>query len=205
MYRIPDIISHLLRPFVILRFGRERNCLRIFLTFDDGPEPESTPVILEILRKYNAKATFFTLGRNADEYPDLIEKILNEGHSVHYHSTDHLPLRKQNFGRFGSEIITFSQRYGSTAFRPPYGKTPLRYLIWLKRKRFRVVLWNVDLKDYREKPFSEKRLIRLADRIKSGDIILMHNRDKYLDKTAAILKVFLAHFQAKKSIFERIL
>lgn len=205
MYRIPDIISFLLKPFAILRYGKEKNCFRIFLTFDDGPEPESTPVILDILKNYNAKATFFVLGRKAEEYPDLVDLILKEGHTLHFHSTDHILLRKKRLTSFKREIIMFSQKYFSKAFRPPYGKVPLRYLIWLKKNEFKIVLWNVDMTDYNMKPFSEKRTTRFAERIKSGDIILMHNRDKYLDKTSAILNVLLSHFQTKRSIFERIL
>ena len=94
----------------------------IYLTFDDGPTPEITPWVLDLLKDYDAKATFFCIGRNVSEYPEIYNKILSEGHSVGNHTYDHVKGWKVSSKIYLENTLKASHIISSKLFRPPYGK-----------------------------------------------------------------------------------
>src|SRR5450432_1071984 len=94
----------------------------IYLTFDDGPHPVATPFVLDELKKYNAKATFFCIGKNVAEHPDIYAKVLNEGHRVGNHTHNHLNGWKSSDSAYFSNIEQAAKYIDSDLFRPPYGR-----------------------------------------------------------------------------------
>ena len=148
------------------------------LTFDDGPHPEFTPLLLDVLKRYGAHATFFMLGEAAEKYPDVVRQVGEAGHAIGNHSWDHpsFPLlrgrdRRAQILACASAIAPFgSQRL----FRPPYGHQSLasRYDAW--RLGYRVVTWNVVAEDWCDRD-AEWMAARLVSRIKPGSIVILHD------------------------------
>lgn len=154
----------------------------VFLTFDDGPDPESTPKLLGLLNKAEAKATFFVLGKNVERYPDLAKKIIEDGHEIGEHSYEHLhawktgPLRTLRDLVRGERVLQSVSRVSNhrVLFRPPFGKINLSTLlyIWLRRKQ--VAFWNIDPKDY-EAGSAQEVANHVIQRLGPGDVILLHD------------------------------
>jgi peptidoglycan/xylan/chitin deacetylase (PgdA/CDA1 family) len=154
----------------------------VFLTFDDGPDPESTPRLLGLLKKVEAKATFFVLGKNVERYPDLAKKIIEDGHEIGEHSYEHLhawktgPLRTLRDLVRGERVLQSVSHVSNhrVLFRPPFGKINLATLlyIWLRRKQ--VAFWNIDPKDY-EAVSAQEVANHVIQRLGPGVVILLHD------------------------------
>jgi peptidoglycan/xylan/chitin deacetylase (PgdA/CDA1 family) len=166
----------------LLQHGN-RHRAQIALTIDDGPDPVYTPRILDILRSYAMKATFFVVGGAAEQHPDIVLRMRREGHDVGNHSYSHPYFHRLSWTYAFREIKmtrwVLNRILGEecTIFRPPHGTLSPRSLIpaWLSGQH--VVLWNVDLKDYRASAGDvEARLNRTS--FSSGDIILYHGTNE---------------------------
>ena len=189
--RSVKIISLLLVPFTIVfakrAFASDGSVCRVetedksvALTFDDGPHCKYTEEILDILREYGVKATFFIIGSNAENYPSLVQREIGEGHEVESHTYDHKYLKCLDYKDTLSEIEKNEEVINSIAgtefrlIRPPgglYGDT----LKKLARERgYRIVLWSVDTEDWR-RPAADHIVKYTLSAVKSGDIILMHD------------------------------
>lgn len=152
----------------------------VALTFDDGPSPSSTPVILQLLKKYHYNATFFVIGNRAEKYPDLIRDIVADGHTIGNHSWRHdslLMLRTpKNLGRDieKTQNILAASGICPLVFRPPAGITNPRLKAVLAEKKILAVTFSCRAYDRGNKKISNlaERIIR---RIKPGDIILLHD------------------------------
>jgi peptidoglycan/xylan/chitin deacetylase (PgdA/CDA1 family) len=150
------------------------------LTFDDGPDPATTRVILATLRRYDVRATFFLVGNRAEQYPDLAKAICEEGHEIGSHSYSHPYFDRLSLAQAAREIAvaqTVLEDITGQAcrlFRPPFGKLSIQSLLpaWLHKQS--VVLWTVDLKDYRANEAAEIKIKATAQRLINGDIILYH-------------------------------
>jgi peptidoglycan-N-acetylglucosamine deacetylase len=160
----------------------------LFLTFDDGPHPETTPRILEMLAKHNAMATFFCLGRNAEKYPLVYHSILAEGHSVGNHSWSHPDGWFTRKDKYIADVERASAVIGSGLFRPPYGRiTPAQYL--QLRKKFIIVMWTRQFADYRP-GFSAGKAN--TGKIHGGDILVMHDSPATFANTILLLEKILS-------------
>ena len=149
----------------------------VYLTFDDGPTPEVTEWILEVLRRYNAKATFFVLGKNVERYPDLYEKILAEGHSVGNHTYSHQKGYLMSLERYLEDIDLASYSVRSNLFRPPYARvTPSQ--LRAVAQRYKIVMWSIISRDYNRNISGERCLQGVLPHIKAGAIILFHDSEK---------------------------
>jgi peptidoglycan/xylan/chitin deacetylase (PgdA/CDA1 family) len=149
----------------------------IALTFDDGPHPQFTPMMLEVLRHHRARATFFMLGEYASKYPDIVESVARDGHAIGNHSWDHpsFPLISSNERR--RQIRTCGQAlvpYGIRIFRPPFGHQTLRTRFDVFVLGYRVIAWDIDADDWRDR---DARWIadRVGQQAKPGSIILFHD------------------------------
>lgn len=162
----------------------------IYLTFDDGPHPESTPKILSLLDQFNAKATFFCLGKNVAQYPELFQEILDKGHAVGNHSYNHpngLHTQTQVYIENVNKAGEFIQ---SNWFRPPYGKIRPKQVKALK-DNYRIALWSLNAMDYDPKLDISKMVKQLKHHTQSGSIILFHDSLKAITNTEKILPEYL--------------
>jgi peptidoglycan/xylan/chitin deacetylase (PgdA/CDA1 family) len=149
----------------------------VYLTFDDGPTPGVTEWILSTLRRHNAKATFFVLGKNVEMYPDLYKKILDEGHSVGNHTYSHQKGVGMSLERYLEDIDFASTIVRSNLYRPPYARiTPSQ--LRAVAQRYKVVMWSIVSRDYNSKLSGERCLQGVLPHIKAGSIILFHDSEK---------------------------
>lgn len=169
----------------------------VFLTFDDGPTPEVTEKVLDLLLKYKAKATFFCLGKNVMLYPKLYERILKEGHRVGNHSNYHLNGWKSNNSLYVKDVLAAGQIISSDLFRPPYGKINSRQIKRL-RKRYKIIMWTILSRDYDKKISQEKCLEIATTNLKSGSIIVFHDSVKAKDSMLFALNGVLEYCSTNK-------
>ncbi|QSF42581.1 polysaccharide deacetylase family protein [Paenibacillus tianjinensis] len=164
-------------PETILTQG-PRNRM-IALTFDDVPDPRFTPQLLDVLRKYHVKATFFVVGSRAEKHPALIARIVREGHVIGNHSYNHPEFGKIGMNEFRTQIIRTENIISALAgykprlIRPPYGDISESQLKWAKARGYKLVNWNVDSLDWRSLPKAQVRNNIVAHAGK-GAIILQH-------------------------------
>ncbi|MDH5601068.1 MAG: polysaccharide deacetylase family protein [Gammaproteobacteria bacterium] len=169
----------------------------IYLTFDDGPNRHCTPKVLELLSKYNARATFFVVGKNVECNVDVFNQIKNEKHSIGNHSYDHnyMPFfkgvkRLRQWIEFGEDAIVKQLGVSTVGFRPPAGiRTPeLRYIMY-KRKEC-LILWQHRFYDT-VSLFTDDKWKKKFSSIESGDIILLHDSHKEPDEFLNSLENFI--------------
>lgn len=149
----------------------------LFLTFDDGPTKEITPWVLEILKEYNAKATFFCIGKNVIRYPEIFNRILQDGHSVGNHSYSHFKGWFIKNKKYYENIEKAAKLIKSDLFRPPYGKIG-PFQVPKLRERYKIVMWDVLSRDYDSKMSKERCLEYVLDYAESGSIIVFHDTKK---------------------------
>lgn len=177
----------------------------IALTFDDGPDPDFTPRILDILEEKDIKATFFVIGKKAEKYPDLLRRIHEEGHTIGNHSYSHhylialfstarLTKDLERCNAFIDQTIGKRPAY----FRPPFGVTNPRYSAAINNCRLSSIGWSLRSMDTRKA--SKYALIEtVISKLKKGDIILLHDR---LAVTAEALPDIIEHIHTKKMTIE---
>jgi peptidoglycan/xylan/chitin deacetylase (PgdA/CDA1 family) len=156
----------------------------IAMTFDDGPSSENTPRLLEMLKQRNIKATFFLIGENAAANPDLVRRILAEGHEIGNHSWTHPQLSKLSDDRVTTEItktqgaIKDASGYTPTLLRPPYGAITARQREWIENQfGLNIILWSVDPLDWK-RPGASVITQRILSQVRPGAIILSHDIHK---------------------------
>jgi len=158
----------------------------VYLTFDDGPVPEATPQILDILQKYHVKATFFCVGENVKKYPQIFQRIIKEGHSVGNHTYNHLNGWKTDNRTYIDNIDKCAEVVQSKLFRPPYGR--IKYSQYRKvKKKFRVVMWDVLSGDYDRAKNTEYCLGIVKKNLRSGSVVVFHDSVKAAPKIPVLL------------------
>ena len=172
----------------------------IYPTFDDGPIPELTDLILDILDQYDAKGTFFCVGDNIRKHPEIFQSILNNGHSVGNHTFNHLKAWRtqnedylHNVYRCQEEIEKYTQQE-QKLFRFPYGQFNLKLAQKLKRQNYQLIMWDVLSKDYNTAISSEKILKNSVKNSSNGSIIVFHDNLKAKNKILQFLPLYLKHF-----------
>lgn len=164
----------------------------VFLTFDDGPIPEVTPLILEILNKYKVKATFFCVGENVDKYPAIFELLGKNGHVTGNHTYHHTKAWKSTFEDYLSEVEQCDHLVRSKFFRPPHGQLT-RKLAGALKKKYRIVMWSALTGDY-DKTLSGKQCLQNAIRhTKPGSIIVFHDSLKAFDRLNYALPLYIEY------------
>jgi len=147
------------------------------LTFDDGPDPQSTPKFLGLLRDYGARATFFMVGEAARRYPEVVAEVARGGHTIGSHSWDHpsfaLTSREERRAQLRSWEAAL-RPHGARLFRPPYGQLGLGARLDLMWAGYTVVGWSVDVGDWREQD-ATKMTAGLLEKIVPGCIVVLHD------------------------------
>ena len=180
--RPPKFIRRLF-PYLVWDIEDENG---VYITFDDGPTPEGTEWILETLKEYDAKATFFVLGKNVELYPDIYAKILAEGHAVGNHTYSHLRGTKVSLEQYIEDVDVAANLIESNLFRSPYARATLSQLRHLAR-RYKIVMWSVISRDYDRKITKEKCLQEVLPHIHPGSIILFHDSEKTFENMSYAL------------------
>jgi len=180
----PPLIYRCLYPGSHWRFNEDKKV--VYLTFDDGPIPEMTPWVLDVLDKYNIKATFFCVGDNVGKYPEIYRSILERGHQVGNHTFHHLQGLKVTTKTYVKDVEKAAQLINSPLFRPPHGHMRLPQFYAL-RKRYKVVMWDVVTRDYSTLRNAEQVIENVKRYTRSGSIIVFHDSIRGGDKTREAL------------------
>jgi peptidoglycan-N-acetylglucosamine deacetylase len=171
----------------------------VYLTFDDGPHPSITPFVLEQLREANAKATFFCIGNNVDKYPEIYQRILDEGHSVGNHTQNHKNGWKTSNLEYFKDIKQASTKIKSKMFRPPYGRITYSQGFGLKRMfpKTEIIMWDVLSGDFDTELSPKGCLKNVMRNTTAGSIIVFHDSDKAFERLEYTLPRFLEYCKRK--------
>ena len=149
----------------------------IYLTFDDGPHPVATPFVLDQLKKYNAKATFFCIGKNVMAHQDIYKRIREEGHAVGNHTQHHLDGWKTDNKNYLKDIRHAEKYIDSNLFRPPYGRIKSSQAKKI-RSKYKIIMWSVLSGDFDQTITRERCLKNVIDRAGPGSIVVFHDSEK---------------------------
>ena len=171
--RPPRFIKRLY-PSVIWNFYNVDDKKSVYLTFDDGPNPDVTPWVLKQLEKYNAKATFFCLGKNVEQYPEVYKMILEQGHSVGNHSYSHVKGFGVNVGRYVEDFDFAEEFIQTNLLRPPYARCTPRQIKMLSQ-RFHVIMMDIVSRDYSSTISRRRCLSNVTKYVQAGSIVGLHD------------------------------
>jgi peptidoglycan/xylan/chitin deacetylase (PgdA/CDA1 family) len=176
----------------------------IYLTFDDGPTLEVTNFVLEELKKHQAKATFFCIGKNVKKHQNIYHKIQEEGHSLGNHTYNHLNGLLTKNTRYIENTQQASAYIVSKLFRPPYGRLKSSQARLLQQEGYKIIMWDVLSGDFDRSISPEKCLENVLKNATNGSIIVMHDSEKAKDKIYFALPRILDHFSQKGYLFKAI-
>lgn len=193
-------MNFLVRPPQFLRNIYKDACWRmnenekvIYLTFDDGPIPELTPWVLEILNKYQVKATFFCVGENISKNPDIYQQIINNGNQVGNHTYNHIKGWKTKTDDYLKNVELCQKLTKTNLFRPPYGRITKNQIKSLKNS-YKIILWDVLSYDYDKYTTPKKCLDNCIKYTRNGSIIVFHDNIKAKDSLKYALPLYIEHF-----------
>lgn len=169
----PPLLYRILFPEAIWRIKKRKRKV-VFLTFDDGPIPEVTPWVLDLLDYYGVKATFFLVGDNVARSPHLLEEIKRRGHSWGNHTMNHLQGFKVTSRRYLRNIQKAHELIDSTLYRPPHGIMRWGQAAVIK-DHFNIVMYDLVTRDYSKKMTGEKVLKNVKRYARNGSIIVFHD------------------------------
>ncbi len=199
-HRIPAILP-LIFPSLLWKVKTKENV--IYITFDDGPHPDITPKVLEILNQYNAKATFFCVGENVEKYPETFQLILDANHAVGNHTYNHIKGWKTNTVNYTENINKASKFIGSSLFRPPYGRITMEQIKSVS-KDYKIIMWSVLTRDYEKNLNINKAIRKLCNQTSQGDIVVFHDSRKAEMNMFILLKQMLEFFSKQGYRFEKL-
>jgi len=200
MMKIPKIVEAYY-PNLVWRIPTDKK--EIYLTFDDGPTPYVTKWVLDILNEYNAKATFFCLGKNVRDHPVIFKRILREGHRIGNHTYNHNNGWNSRNYKYVKSVMKCDKYVASNLFRPPYGrikKTQIRRL----KDRFKIIMWDVLSQDYDHHISPDKCLDIVLNQTKNGSIVVFHDSRKASKNLKYTLPIILKTFANKGYVFRSI-
>ena len=176
----------------------------LYLSFDDGPHPEATPFVLQELKKFNAKATFFCVGKNVKEYFDIYKQIISDGHKPGNHTYNHLNGWKTADKEYLEDVHHAANLIDSHLFRPPYGKITRFQLKALQGKKLnlKIIMWNVLSADFDEKIAPENCYLNVINNAGPGSIIIFHDSLKAMPRLQYALPRMLKYFTEKEFRFK---
>jgi len=194
----PPIFLRLAYPGVTWHMSRKEKV--IYLTFDDGPISDVTTKVLDLLKEYNAKATFFCIGENVKKHPDIYNRILSEGHRVGNHSYTHPSSWKVNTATYLNDVEEAGRVISSGLFRPPYGKlTPLTLMAL--RKKYRIIMWDVISCDFDENVSAGQVERNVLNHAKNGSVIVFHDSLKAAPRMLEVLPKVLRYYDERGYLF----
>jgi peptidoglycan/xylan/chitin deacetylase (PgdA/CDA1 family) len=176
-----------LYPQLVWNLNRSRKV--IYLTFDDGPIPMVTPFVLETLKQYNAKATFFCIGDNVQKHPEIYTQLLSGGHAIGNHTFNHLKGWDTPDTLYADNFERADQLLNTTLFRPPYGRIKRSQIALLKavNPNLQIVMWDVLSGDFDLALKPADCLKGVLKHTESGSIIVFHDSLKAFERLEYVL------------------
>ena len=181
--KTPRIIQKL---FPNLQWQGDNQRKVLYLTFDDGPIPEATPWILDVLDELDIKATFFCVGQNVEKHLEIYKRIQHSGHSIGNHSYSHISGWSTNHDDYLKNIELATSSIKSSLYRPPYGRMTLKQIRSIST-HFQIVMWDVLSGDFDPNISAHSCRQNVYSNVEAGSIIVFHDSIKSVDK----LKLFL--------------
>ncbi len=178
---------------------------KVYLSFDDGPHEAATSFVLDTLKQYDAKASFFCIGKNVVRAPELYQRILEEGHSVGNHTYDHLNGWQTSNELYYQNVAKAADVISSSIFRPPYGRiryTQIRYL--KKMLNLRPVMWTVLSGDFDPACSAADCLRNVLNNMGPGSIVVFHDSAKAYDKIVYTLPRVLEEIKRREWVTEKL-
>ena len=200
LVKTPKLIQNIFPHFVwkIPSAGR-----KMYLTFDDGPIPDVTPWVLEQLRSYDAKATFFCVGENIKIHQDVFQEVITDGHSIGSHTYNHLSGWSTDNIPYFLNVKRAAKLARSNLFRPPYGRIKPSQMAFLTR-HYKIIMWDVLSGDFDPKISKDQCLDNVLTMAGQGSIIVFHDSLKSSKKLEYVLPQVLHHFADLGYSFEAI-
>ncbi len=190
---------------------------KIYLTFDDGPVPIVTPWVLDVLKQYNIKATFFCVGENVVKYPSIYQRILDDDHSIGNHTYNHLngwnthtKTYIENVELCSIALNSENKTQQTNLFRPPYGRAKKSQISYLSAKKptnqpsYSIIMWDVLSGDYDKKTSPSTCLNNVINNVRNGSIIVFHDSPKAQINLEYALPRFIEYALAKGFEFEKL-
>ncbi|MDE6160057.1 MAG: polysaccharide deacetylase family protein [Muribaculaceae bacterium] len=181
----PPLLYRLLFPEALWRYKRHKRRV-VYLTFDDGPIPEVTPWVLDILDRYGVKATFFMVGDNVRRHPELLAEVRRRGHSVGNHTMHHLQGMKVTARNYWRDISAAAELIDSTLFRPPHGIMRWKQAAVIKH-HYNIVMYDLVTRDYSRKLGPERVMDNVRRYARNGSVIVFHDSLKAERNLRAVL------------------
>ncbi len=186
-------------PNLIWDIPNESNS--IYLTFDDGPTPEVTEWTLNVLKQHQIKATFFVVGANVKKYPNIYQKIVEEGHAIGNHTQHHLNGWKTKTADYINDVALCQEQLKTNLFRPPYGKIKRAQIKQLK-DHYKIMMWDVLSGDFDTTIAPEKCYSNVVENTKSGSIIVFHDSLKAATNLKYALPKTIENLKQQGFVFE---
>ena len=172
----------------------------IYLTFDDGPVPEVTPLVLDLLDEHSIKATFFCVGENVQKHPDTFAQVMSRGHKVGNHTFNHLKGFSVKDEEYYDNIDKAAELIDSKLFRPPYGRITGKQMKKL-RDRYTIIMWDVITHDY-NKNLSPETIMRTIKRYsRNGSLVVFHDSIKAKENVLVVLPLAIEYWKSKGYTF----
>ena len=191
--RFPDV----LRPFLgKLSWRKSSSSKVIYLTFDDGPVPEVTPFVLDLLDTFNLKATFFCVGENVQKYPELYAELIEKGHKTGNHTFNHLKGSSIHTDKYIANVEKAAGYIQSDLFRPPYGRINYSQKRSLN-KLFEIVMWDLLTHDYNQKLSPELILNNIKHYSRNGSIVVFHDSIKAKNNMLTVLPLAIEFWKSE--------
>lgn len=187
-----------------LTWHKNRKDKSVYLTFDDGPIPVVTPFVLNTLKKFNVKATFFCIGDNVSKYPEIYNSVLTSGHRVGNHTFNHLKGWTTPDENYLINIKKCQDLIKSNLFRPPYGRIRRSQIRKLKAMypEMEIIMWDVLSGDFDHSLSAEQCINNVLKNVKNGSIIVFHDSQKAFPCLELTLPIVLQKLQSLGYSFE---
>ena len=200
LHKTPRLLRAIAQDFV-WRITTEKQ--EVFLTFDDGPTPVITEKVLDILNQFEAKATFFCIGKNAHNHPQILDRILKEGHSIGNHTQTHRKGWKTGYAQYLRDVLQAKQNLNTPLFRPPYGQITRSQTRALKN-HFHLIMWDILSGDFDPMMSVEQCVDIVSQRSQPGSIVVFHDSMKASPILLQSLPIILKNLKEKGFTFSSI-
>jgi peptidoglycan/xylan/chitin deacetylase (PgdA/CDA1 family) len=203
------LIKRILRNFIWHLPNKEK---KVYLTFDDGPTPEVTEWVLDVLKAHAVKATFFCIGNNIEKYPDIFRKVIDGGHAIGNHTYNHLngwnTDNNTYFDNIAAAEKSIQNRLPSflhnKLFRPPYGKIKASQSAEVRKQGYKIIMWDVLSADFDQSITPEKCLKNVTVNTCEGSIIIFHDSVKAYGNLSYVLPKAIEYLKDKGFSFDKI-